>query len=69
METQTIMPVLFFRDDSRLMRQTIIDMVLATEMTKHFEHLNKFSSIINKPGTGKGEEDVTSVVRMTSLTH
>ena len=23
-------------------RQTMIDMVLATDMTKHFEHLNKF---------------------------
>uniref|UniRef100_A0A8C6ZTH6 PDEase domain-containing protein n=1 Tax=Nothoprocta perdicaria TaxID=30464 RepID=A0A8C6ZTH6_NOTPE len=29
--------------------RTIIDMVLATEMTKHFEHVNKFVNSINKP--------------------
>ena len=28
------------------MRQTMVDMVLATEMTKHFEHLNKFVGVI-----------------------
>ncbi len=33
------------------MRQQIIDMVLATEMTKHFEHLNKFVSSCIKPST------------------
>lgn len=30
------------RDTYREVRQSIIDMVLATEMTKHFEHLSKF---------------------------
>ena len=38
------------------MRQTMVDMVLATEMTKHFEHLNKFVGVIvnhkeEQPGT------------------
>ncbi|XP_061875541.1 high affinity cAMP-specific and IBMX-insensitive 3',5'-cyclic phosphodiesterase 8B isoform X7 [Colius striatus] len=33
----------------RTLRQAIIDMVLATEMTKHFEHVNKFVNSINKP--------------------
>lgn len=33
------------RDEYRALRSIIIDMVLATEMSKHFEHLNKF---INK---------------------
>lgn len=33
------------RDEYRAVRSVIIDMVLATEMNKHFEHLNKF---INK---------------------
>ena len=28
------------------MRQTMVDMVLATEMTRHFEHLNKFVGVI-----------------------
>ena len=27
------------------MRLTIIDMILATEMTKHFEHLSKFKNV------------------------
>ena len=30
------------RDEYRSLRSIIIDMVLATEMNKHFEHLNKF---------------------------
>lgn len=30
------------------MRQSIIDMVLATEMTKHFEHLSKFVNVFTK---------------------
>ena len=30
------------RDEYRNMRSMVIDMVLATEMNKHFEHLNKF---------------------------
>ena len=34
------------REDYMAMRQTMVDMVLATEMTKHFEHLNKFVGVI-----------------------
>ncbi|XP_070543664.1 high affinity cAMP-specific and IBMX-insensitive 3',5'-cyclic phosphodiesterase 8B-like isoform X3 [Ptychodera flava] len=34
------------RDDYRQIRQTIIDMVLATEMVRHFEHLSKFVNSI-----------------------
>uniref|UniRef100_A0A8C9T3Y2 Phosphodiesterase n=1 Tax=Scleropages formosus TaxID=113540 RepID=A0A8C9T3Y2_SCLFO len=37
------------RTEYRTLRQAIIDMVLATEMTKHFEHVNKFVNSINKP--------------------
>nr|XP_033785229.1 high affinity cAMP-specific and IBMX-insensitive 3',5'-cyclic phosphodiesterase 8B isoform X3 [Geotrypetes seraphini]XP_033785236.1 high affinity cAMP-specific and IBMX-insensitive 3',5'-cyclic phosphodiesterase 8B isoform X3 [Geotrypetes seraphini] len=37
------------RTQYRTLRQAIIDMVLATEMTKHFEHVNKFVNSINKP--------------------
>ncbi|XP_072657092.1 high affinity cAMP-specific and IBMX-insensitive 3',5'-cyclic phosphodiesterase 8A isoform X3 [Canis lupus baileyi] len=37
------------RNDYRTLRQGIIDMVLATEMTRHFEHVNKFVNSINKP--------------------
>ncbi|XP_060136226.1 high affinity cAMP-specific and IBMX-insensitive 3',5'-cyclic phosphodiesterase 8B isoform X3 [Zootoca vivipara] len=37
------------RNHYRTLRQAIIDMVLATEMTKHFEHVNKFVNSITKP--------------------
>ncbi|XP_051533150.1 high affinity cAMP-specific and IBMX-insensitive 3',5'-cyclic phosphodiesterase 8B-like isoform X1 [Myxocyprinus asiaticus] len=37
------------RNQFRSLRQAIIDMVLATEMTRHFEHVNKFVNSINKP--------------------
>ncbi|XP_078737096.1 high affinity cAMP-specific and IBMX-insensitive 3',5'-cyclic phosphodiesterase 8B-like isoform X1 [Lampetra fluviatilis] len=47
------------RSDFRTLRQAIIDMVLATEMTKHFEHVNKFVNSINKPGGGA--DDAASV--------
>ncbi|XP_046839140.1 high affinity cAMP-specific and IBMX-insensitive 3',5'-cyclic phosphodiesterase 8A-like isoform X2 [Xenia sp. Carnegie-2017] len=38
-------------DDYRALRQSIIDMVMATEMTRHFEHLSKFVNSINKRRT------------------
>lgn len=37
------------RNHYRTLRQAIIDMVLATEMTKHFEHVNKFVNSVTKP--------------------
>ncbi|KAL4660739.1 high affinity cAMP-specific and IBMX-insensitive 3',5'-cyclic phosphodiesterase 8A-like [Arapaima gigas] len=57
------------RTEYRTLRQAIIDMVLATEMTKHFEHVNKFVNSINKPlaaleetgGSGE-EESVKSIL-------
>ena len=33
------------RDSFKLIRQGIIDLVLATDMSKHFVHLNKFVSV------------------------
>ncbi|KAG8334205.1 High affinity cAMP-specific and IBMX-insensitive 3',5'-cyclic phosphodiesterase 8B [Homalodisca vitripennis] len=39
------------RDTYKVARQSIIDMILATEMTKHFEHLAKFVSVFNKPNS------------------
>ncbi|XP_061022319.1 high affinity cAMP-specific and IBMX-insensitive 3',5'-cyclic phosphodiesterase 8A-like [Dama dama] len=47
------------RNDYQTLRQGIIDMVLATEMTKHFEHVNKFVNIINKPLVALEEEGET----------
>lgn len=37
-------------------------MVLATEMTKHFEHVNKFVNSINKPLTAVEENEVCKSV-------
>ncbi|XP_038170258.1 high affinity cAMP-specific and IBMX-insensitive 3',5'-cyclic phosphodiesterase 8A isoform X2 [Arvicola amphibius] len=58
------------RNDYRTLRQGIIDMVLATEMTKHFEHVNKFINSINKPlstqgneETGKNEDSINAMLR------
>ncbi|XP_056268776.1 high affinity cAMP-specific and IBMX-insensitive 3',5'-cyclic phosphodiesterase 8A isoform X2 [Pseudoliparis swirei] len=57
------------RNEYRTLRQAIIDMVLATEMTKHFEHVNKFVNSINKPlaaleenGGNNDEESVKSIL-------
>lgn len=36
-------------------RHSIIDMILATEMTKHFEHLTKFVNVFNKSLSLDGE--------------
>ncbi|XP_052520219.1 high affinity cAMP-specific and IBMX-insensitive 3',5'-cyclic phosphodiesterase 8A-like [Budorcas taxicolor] len=47
------------RNDYQTLRQGIIDMVLATEMTKHFEHVNKFVNIINKPLAALEEDEET----------
>lgn len=44
------------RDTYKLLRQTVIDMILATEMTKHFEHLAKFMNVCSaKIGDGQVE--------------
>uniref|UniRef100_A0A2I3HD45 Phosphodiesterase n=1 Tax=Nomascus leucogenys TaxID=61853 RepID=A0A2I3HD45_NOMLE len=59
------------RNDYRTLRQGIIDMVLATEMTKHFEHVNKFVNSINKPlatleengETDKNQEVISTMLR------
>ncbi|KAM5172777.1 high affinity cAMP-specific and IBMX-insensitive 3',5'-cyclic phosphodiesterase 8A-like isoform 2-T2 [Mantella aurantiaca] len=56
------------RNEYRTLRQAIIDMVLATEMTKHFEHVNKFVNSINKPlaalneNGGNGDDDTAKNV-------
>ncbi|XP_055925456.1 high affinity cAMP-specific and IBMX-insensitive 3',5'-cyclic phosphodiesterase 8B-like isoform X6 [Argiope bruennichi] len=43
------------KDSYKEMRRSIIDMVLATEMTKHFEHLSKFVNVFTK--SVEAEED------------
>ena len=36
------------RDTYKVMRQGIIDLVLATDMSKHFIHLNKFATLYGR---------------------
>lgn len=45
------------RESYKTARHTVIDMILATEMTKHFEHLAKFVNVFcSKPNSGSREE-------------
>lgn len=55
------------RNQFRTLRQAIIDMVLATEMTRHFEHVSKFVNSINKPMAAI--EETSSGVSVALLTH
>ncbi|XP_007549022.1 high affinity cAMP-specific and IBMX-insensitive 3',5'-cyclic phosphodiesterase 8B-like [Poecilia formosa] len=48
------------RNQFRTLRQAIIDMVLATEMTRHFEHVSKFVNSINKPMAAIEETSTSS---------
>jgi len=53
------------KEEYRCIRQAVIDLVLATDMSKHFEHLNKFSGIVHfKPG--KAEDENESMVSQLS---
>ncbi|XP_064474490.1 high affinity cAMP-specific and IBMX-insensitive 3',5'-cyclic phosphodiesterase 8B-like isoform X2 [Ornithodoros turicata] len=49
------------RDTYRTVRLSVIDMVLATEMTKHFEHLSKFLNAFQKPIQGDDAFDPDSM--------
>ncbi|CAK8685576.1 unnamed protein product [Clavelina lepadiformis] len=52
------------KDNFMNARQSIIDMVLATELSKHFEHVNKFISIVTKNNNSTSpfeQEGVNSV--------
>lgn len=47
-------------DTFKIVRAGIIDMVLATEMTKHFEHFSKFVNVFTKPLLNKDSEDFSN---------
>uniref|UniRef100_A0A8C6KQK2 Phosphodiesterase n=1 Tax=Nothobranchius furzeri TaxID=105023 RepID=A0A8C6KQK2_NOTFU len=51
------------RNQFRTLRQAIIDMVLATEMTRHFEHVSKFVNSINKPIAAIEETSTSTNIR------
>ncbi|CAH0713221.1 unnamed protein product, partial [Brenthis ino] len=44
------------RDTYKSVRHNVIDMILATEMTKHFEHLAKFVNVFYAKHTGSKED-------------
>ncbi|XP_053263703.1 high affinity cAMP-specific and IBMX-insensitive 3',5'-cyclic phosphodiesterase 8B [Podarcis raffonei] len=54
------------RNHYRTLRQAIIDMVLATEMTKHFEHVNKFVNSITKPMSSEAAQNEGSDCECTT---
>ncbi|XP_012530856.1 high affinity cAMP-specific and IBMX-insensitive 3',5'-cyclic phosphodiesterase 8 isoform X7 [Monomorium pharaonis] len=54
------------RDAYKLLRQNVIDMILATEMTKHFEHLAKFMNVCSAR-IGDGQEKNLSQTYSSSL--
>ncbi|KAK7081658.1 High affinity cAMP-specific and IBMX-insensitive 3',5'-cyclic phosphodiesterase 8B, partial [Halocaridina rubra] len=49
------------RDTYKHVRKSIIDMVLATDMTKHFEHLSKFVNMSASGKTPIKDEDAASL--------
>lgn len=54
------------RDMYKLIRSIIIDMILATEMTRHFEHLAKFVSVFGNDVESKdvpNDEDNQMLIR------
>ncbi|CAK1584706.1 unnamed protein product [Parnassius mnemosyne] len=44
------------RETYKTVRHNVIDMILATEMTKHFEHLAKFVNVFYAKGSGSKED-------------
>lgn len=52
------------RDVYKVTRQNVIDMILATEMTKHFEHLAKFVNVFCSKPTNDLNEVRSSLVNL-----
>lgn len=48
------------RDTYKLARQNIVDMILATEMTKHFEHLAKFVNVFSVKSSAALDSEVNT---------
>ncbi|XP_022816736.1 high affinity cAMP-specific and IBMX-insensitive 3',5'-cyclic phosphodiesterase 8, partial [Spodoptera litura] len=46
------------RDTYKQVRHNVIDMILATEMTKHFEHLAKFVNVFYAKSSGSKEDNM-----------
>ncbi|XP_025265332.1 high affinity cAMP-specific and IBMX-insensitive 3',5'-cyclic phosphodiesterase 8 isoform X2 [Camponotus floridanus] len=54
------------QDVYKLLRQNVIDMILATEMTKHFEHLAKFMNVCSAR-IGDGQESYSDCLDMSVI--
>lgn len=50
------------RETYKSFRHNVIDMILATEMTKHFEHLAKFVNVFYAKSTGSKEDNMNTDV-------
>ncbi|XP_026490788.2 high affinity cAMP-specific and IBMX-insensitive 3',5'-cyclic phosphodiesterase 8 isoform X1 [Vanessa tameamea] len=48
------------RDTYKSVRHNVIDMILATEMTKHFEHLAKFVNVFYAKSNGSKEDNMNT---------
>nr|CAD7199359.1 unnamed protein product [Timema douglasi] len=57
------------RDTYKVVRQNIIDMILATEMTRHFEHLAKFVNVFCKGGIQDEENAEAKADQMDMLAY
>ena len=52
-----------------MVRSNVIDMVLATELGKHFEHVNKFISstrVSDEPSDGSGRSPRVSTISLNN---
>lgn len=49
------------RDTYKEVRKSVLDMVLATDMTKHFEHVSKFVNMLDKCSMTREETDCYEV--------
>jgi high affinity cAMP-specific and IBMX-insensitive 3',5'-cyclic phosphodiesterase 8 len=50
------------REEFTQMRQAIIDMVLATDMSRHFEHLAKFQQLMAILPDADEDRDTNSLI-------
>jgi hypothetical protein len=55
------------RDTYKTMRHNVIDMILATEMTKHYEHLAKFVNVFYAKTSGSKEDGMQTDVSITYM--
>lgn len=55
------------RDTYKTVRHNVVDMILATEMTRHYEHLAKFVNVFYAKGNSGSKEDNMNTDVSTSV--